>query len=416
MANKKKAEAGKQIKQIDVQFENEIHLNQFPCLLGSQGKEGRYVALIPLIHLPSIFSRVDEDLPVEERNQRCPNKRRISKIKEYILENREGDLAWAFSALFASMPTSAKYEEITPGVGYLTVPDRAGIEVLDGQHRLAGLIAAVQADRTLGDETIVVELILGGSKERKQQIIADFNKKQQNMSTALTTMYDRRDLTSEVARTLYCKHPVFYQIASPEERRGENRNLTLFPISALSWATERTQKDVVKANPDRWESNEEELKKRIAMFFGFAAERIQVWREISDETDPEKRKELVETTVSLEVAGTVFFVKTLAFVGEALILETQDSERWQEEMKHVLDRFASVNLGQENPEFQKRCVDDQGKIVWKISSQQAYARFLKLQLGIALTPAEQEEEGITPEASEGEESAPEVKPEEAPEF
>ena len=114
--------------------------------------------------------------------QRILNKQRIQSIKKFILEGNmffnTFILNWTNSK---TLPTYANEEILIP-----IVPSAA--QVIDGQHRLAGLQEAVNENDTIGDQEILVTLCIGLATKDAALIFLNINSEQKPVPKSL--IYD----------------------------------------------------------------------------------------------------------------------------------------------------------------------------------------------------------------------------------
>lgn len=78
-------------------------------------------------------------------------------------------------------------------LGILEIDMDSKILINDGQHRKAAILAAIEEDETLLDETIPVVLFADKGLERSQQMFTDLNKHAVTTSKSLNALYDSKD-------------------------------------------------------------------------------------------------------------------------------------------------------------------------------------------------------------------------------
>jgi DNA sulfur modification protein DndB len=108
----------------------------------------------------------------------------------------------------------------------------------DGQHRRAGIEAALQENPDLGDETIAVVFFLDVGLKRCQQMFADLNRYAIRPTTSLSILYDHSDEDAQVVKTLLHKVPVFTNLTETERSKISNRSIKLFTLSGIYHATQ----------------------------------------------------------------------------------------------------------------------------------------------------------------------------------
>ena len=121
--------------------------------------------------------------------QRVLSKRRVSSIKEYILSGKE------FFSTFLLNWTDDNYkpEILKNKIRIPVVPSAA--QVIDGQHRLAGLNAASKIDSSILKKKILVSICIGLSTRQAAEIFLNINSEQKPVNRSL--IYDLFGLTDE---------------------------------------------------------------------------------------------------------------------------------------------------------------------------------------------------------------------------
>lgn len=130
----------------------------FPAIRGIQAGREYYVSMCPLRLIPRIFLFDEDELKPELRAQRILNKTRVPEIARYILGKPKN---YTFSAITASVDGAVRFEPLGSddterSLGRLRIPMNAKFVINDGQHRRAGIEAALRENPDLGDETISV--------------------------------------------------------------------------------------------------------------------------------------------------------------------------------------------------------------------------------------------------------------------
>lgn len=114
--------------------------------------------------------------------QRVLNSRRISSIKNYILEGNT-----FFSSFILNWTDQSDNISVIDGI--INVPEiPASIQVIDGQHRLAGFEAAMEEDASVGETEILVTLCSRLTTQAAARIFLNINTEQKPVPKSL--MYD----------------------------------------------------------------------------------------------------------------------------------------------------------------------------------------------------------------------------------
>jgi DNA sulfur modification protein DndB len=208
----------------------------FPAIEGRQAGRVFYVAMCPLHLIPRIFLYDEDELPAELRAQRPLNRARIPAIARYMLENpRE----YVFSSITASVDGTVIFQpsESVSTVGTVEIPMSARFIINDGQHRRAGIEAALRENPDLADETISVVLFVDGGLKRSQQMFADLNQFATRPSKGIGILYDVRSPLAQLARTLVNEVEIFRLLTETERSSISPRSLKLFTLSSLYQGT-----------------------------------------------------------------------------------------------------------------------------------------------------------------------------------
>jgi DNA sulfur modification protein DndB len=130
------------------------------------------------IHYVAVRGRDKEEAAV----QRVLNKRRIGAIKGFVLQGN------MFFNTFILNWTDSSYRP-QPDGDKITIPvSKHAAQVIDGQHRLAGLEAAMQHDPSIGEQQILVSLSIGLSTKQAALIFLNINSEQRPAPRSL--IYD----------------------------------------------------------------------------------------------------------------------------------------------------------------------------------------------------------------------------------
>jgi DNA sulfur modification protein DndB len=210
----------------------------FPVVRGVQAGREFFIAQCPVRMLPKLFSFTDADLPVEMRAQRTLSANRIPEIAQYIIENRSD---YTFSAITASIDADVVFEQVSDvdsRLGRLHVPMDARFIINDGQHRHAAFSAALEADPTLGDETIAVVFFIDVGLARSQQMFADLNRHSVKPSASIGVLYDHREPLSALTRRVVNGNALLRDMTEFEKVTLAPKSKKLFTLSAVHQANQ----------------------------------------------------------------------------------------------------------------------------------------------------------------------------------
>lgn len=341
----------------------------FSAMRGRMGRRDYYVAMIKLSLVPKLFKFRDwAELPPEQRAQRVLQKARIPEITQYILENEDG-------YLFSSLTASYNCEPIfTPlhgqeEMGVLEIPFEADLVVNDGQHRRAAIEEALKENPLLGNETISVVLFPWEDLDRMQQMFSDLNRTARTTSKSLNILYNHRDLMSQVALSVIEKVDAFKGMVDKDRISLPLRSPKLFTLGAIYDATNALLGSVSEPDFDQ--------KRDLAIdYFQTVADVLQEWgKVINGVLKPvELRQEYINThAVMLWAIGAM---------GQTLL--STHPEDWKDKLKVL----KTVDWRRTNKDWQGVAMSG-NDVINRRQSRMDTASYLKLKLGLKLTPAEE---------------------------
>lgn len=240
------------------------------ALRGLQAGCSFYVCMIPLKYVKNFFINIDYDVPPECRAQRKLNESRIPEIKDYIINNRD---SYVFSALAASIDGEIKFisSDFDKDLGILEIDMDSKILINDGQHRKAAILAAIEEDETLLDETIPVVLFADKGLERSQQMFTDLNKHAVTTSKSLNALYDSKDRTSILTKKLVDKIDFLNRYTDKEKDNLGKFSSKLFTLNSLV----NSNKRIVKCSV-----NDEDILNFMIEYWGNIISNISEWQEL----------------------------------------------------------------------------------------------------------------------------------------
>jgi DGQHR domain-containing protein len=130
------------------------------------------------IYYVAVRGRDDEDGAV----QRVLNKQRIKAIKDFVLS---GNMFFNTFILNWTEPNKTP----TFGDGYIEIPMvPSAAQVIDGQHRLAGLDEAIKEDENVGEKEVLVSICIRLTTKEAAKIFLNINSEQRPVPKSL--IYD----------------------------------------------------------------------------------------------------------------------------------------------------------------------------------------------------------------------------------
>ncbi len=206
-----------------------------PAMRGKIGSRTYYACLMPMSAIPNLFKFTNwAGFTPEDREQRVLNEKRVPDLRDYILDNEDDYL---FSAITASYKSDPIYEEVQNGgdgsLGILKLKLGDDLIINDGQHRAAGIAAALQENPAIGDQTIAVLLFPYENKDRVQQMFSDLNRFVQKTSKSLDILYDKRDKVSAATLDAMEDVPVLKDLTDKDNQTLKVKSTKLFTLAAL---------------------------------------------------------------------------------------------------------------------------------------------------------------------------------------
>lgn len=345
----------------------------FPSIRGIQAGREFYVSMCPLRLIPKIFIFDEEELPAELRAQRVLNKGRLPALTKYILDNPDD---YVFSALTASVDGEMIFESHSangPGfrTGNLRIPMDARFLINDGQHRRAAIELALKENPDLGDETIAVVFFHDSGLERSQQMFADLNRHAVRPARSIGVLYDHRDISSQVVRTIVGRSPVFKGCVEMEKSNLSPRSRMMFTLSALYYGTQALLQGL-------------ELKSVDA-----AAELAQAYWEAIDQYVPEWALVRERKLAAMEVRRDFIHSHGIALhalgrIGNSLLRESTARTKW----KKQLVPLKKVDWSRSNSDWEGRAIVG-GRVSKSHQNVTLTVNYLRHHLGLGLSPEEQ---------------------------
>jgi len=344
----------------------------FPAIRGIQAGREYYASMCPLRLIPRIFLFDEDELRPELRAQRILNKARVPDIARYILRNTK---AYTFSAITASIDGEVQFEPLGSdgserSVGELRIAMNARFVVNDGQHRRAGIEAALRDNPDLGDETIAVVFFLDVGLKRCQQMFADLNRYAIRPTSSLSIVYDHRDEYAQIAKVLLLRVSVFSDLTETERSTISNRSIKLFTLSGIYHATRILLS----------QHAEESFDAKVALATDF-------WNEVSKHIDDWRlAKERRISAADLRrdfVHSHALALSALARAGAALI--AKHPRDW----KNKLAKLRTIDWSRSNSGLWEGRAMNAGRLSKKLVNVRLTANAIKKHLGLKLSEEEQ---------------------------
>ncbi|MEV4757413.1 DNA sulfur modification protein DndB [Micromonospora sp. NPDC049559] len=344
---------------------------KIPAIRGRMGARDYYIAMFPLDSVARLFTRTRGDLPPEQRAQRRLIEKRVPEITKYLLDH---EMDWVFSSLTVSYNGDETFHPSPDDgdIGSLELPLDCRFLINDGQHRHAGIQAALQENPQLGRQTISVVLLPEEDIERSQQVFSDLNRTVQKTSRSLDILYDHRDPLNQLVMATIPRVPLFKGRVEKDAVSLPMRSAKLVTLSALYDATRQLLDNPIPSDDIALAAAEQ----RAVDFWNALTDAIPQWREIRDGSlrPAEVRAESISThAVTIHALGAT---------GRRLLAHAGSD--WADPLK----RLGDVDWSKTNREWQGICMIGPD-VITRRQTRAALADLLSWKIGIADTRPEQ---------------------------
>ncbi|MEI6894301.1 MAG: DNA sulfur modification protein DndB [Colwellia sp.] len=349
---------------------------------GTQAGNKFYVVMCTLKRLKRIFTLDEQTLPVERRSQRLINADRIPQITKYILENRDN---YVFSSITACIQGKSAFEPFSnddafANSGKLLIDEDADVYIVDGQHRTAAILAAIEQDKSLEAETISVVIYPDKSLEQRQNMFSDLNQHAVKVDESLKKTYGTNPDELLSKKTIF-NSPTLSKLVHLEKSSLSSRSKKLITHSGLNKATKELFPNIDIKNYDA-------LIPKAIEFWECVARNLPAWQLVLKEkvASSELREQTIHSySVTLHAIG---------IVGGWLL---NNDNNW----KTRLRQFKNINWERSNSQdWEGRCIIN-GSM--RNSSVAASLTAIKIKqiMDIPLTPKETNQENKFKEARNG---------------
>ncbi len=339
-----------------------------PAMRGKIGSRTYYACMMPMSAIPNLFKFTDwVGFTPEDREQRVLNEKRVPDLKNYILDNED---EYLFSAITASYKSTPIFEPMNGGsegnIGVLKLKLGDEMIINDGQHRCAGISAALKENPKLGDHTISVLLFPYESKERVQQMFSDLNRFVVKTSKSLDILYDKRDKISAATLAFIDLVPLFKKLTEKDDASLKSKSPKLFTLAALYDANRELLKG--RENGDVIE-NANLLKD----YWGEVAAHMPDWKSVATE-----HKTAVELRAE-KISSHSTVLRALGGLGSEL-MKDQD---WRKRLANL----DPIDWSKANKDWENVCIIA-NSVVSNRQARTATKVYIKAKLNMDLTDAE----------------------------
>ena len=355
----------------------------FPTIRGTQAGRQYYVSMCPLKLIPKIFLFDEEELKPELRAQRLLNRSRIPEIARYLVRNKDD---YVFSSITASIDGDVNFIPLGDDgdeslVGSLRVDMQSHFIINDGQHRRAAIEEALKQHPALGEETLSVVFFVDRGLNRCQQMFADLNRYAVKTSLSLGLCYDHRDAQAQISRLVAMKSKVFSGLVDMEKSALSARSRKLFTLSSINSANIAMLGGVELKTEDKTDGmSVEEAAGLCIDFWDEVAANIPEWELVSESkiTAGDVREEFIHShAVVLQALGAV--------CNRLINLSMRDRQLKLSGLNNIDWRRTNSKA------WEGRCMSG-GRVTKAGHNVTLTSNYIKMQLGISLTPDEQRTE------------------------
>lgn len=347
----------------------------FPSIRGTQAGREFYVSMCPLRLIPKIFLFDEEELKPELRAQRLLNRSRVPEMARYIVENKND---YVFSSITASIDGDVSFvplgeEGDASLVGSLRVDMQSHFIINDGQHRRAAIEEALKQNPALGEETLSVVFFVDRGLNRCQQMFADLNRYAVKTSSSLGLCYDHRDAHAQISRLVAMKSNTFSGLVDLEKSTLSARSRKLFTLSAIHSANTAILNGMEITNI-------EEAAGLCIDFWDEIATNLPEWKQAQESkiTAGDIREEFIHSHAVV--------LQALGHVCNRLI------NLHKKERQNKLSTLKTIDWRRTNSKtWEGRCMSG-GRVTKAGHNVTLTSNYIKMQLGISLTPDEQRTE------------------------
>jgi len=340
-----------------------------PAMRGKIGSRIYYLCLMPMNAIPNLFKFTDwNGFTPEDREQRILNEKRVPDLKNYILDNEDDYL---FSAITASYKSQPVFEPTNGGgdgnIGTLKLKLGDEMIINDGQHRCAGISAALKENPKIGDDTISVLLFPYENKERVQQMFSDLNRYVVKTSKSLDILYDKRDKIAAATLAMIDLVLLFKKVTEKDDASLKSKSPKLFTLAALYDAN----RELLKGREDEDVIENANLLKD---YWGAVAAHMPDWNSVATE-----HKTAVELRAE-KIASHSTVLRALGGLGAELMKEANWRQR--------LGGLDAINWSKSNKDWENVCIIA-NSVVSNRQARAATKVYIKSKLNMTLTEGEQ---------------------------
>lgn len=352
------------LKEVFIMY---VHL---PAMRGKIGSRTYYACLMPMSAVPNLFKFTDwAGFTPEDREQRILNEKRVPELRDYMLENDEDYLFSSITASYKSNPTfdpAPNGNGMEGSIGVLKLKLGDELIINDGQHRCAGIAAALKENPSLGDHTISVLLFPWENKDRVQQMFSDLNRFVQKTSKSLDILYDKRDHMSAATLASLDDVPIFKELTDKDNASLKSKSPKLFTLAALYDAN----RELLKGREDEPIVDNAKL---LTEYWSVVATHMPDWTVVFS-----RHKEATELRAE-KIASHSTVLRALGGLG----LELMKDANWRDRLAGL----EQIDWSKKNRDWDNICIVA-NSVISNRQARAATKAYIKDKLGMLLTESE----------------------------
>lgn len=218
--------------------------------------------------------------------------------------------------------------------------------IVDGQHRLAAIQAALRDNPMLGQQHVGVMLLAFEDLDRNQQVFSDLNRTVQKTSRSLDILYDHSDPVNGLVLAVAAQVPIFNKRVEKNAQSLALRSPKFVTLSSLYDACQQLIGGAANVDSLRDDESAVAAENLCVSYWSYITDEILPWAQVlRGEIRPsEARTEYV-------AAHSVSFY-ALGYAG-ARVLGIESAGDWKRERDlTVLDGLGNIDWAKTNPEWQ----------------------------------------------------------------
>lgn len=338
---------------------------RFPVVKGIQARREYFIAMVPLKMLGKLFPDDEEYVLPEFRAQRKLNGARIPEIKRYIINNQE---TYVFSALAASIDGKFKFIPSEQGeIGVLEVDMSAKFLINDGQHRKAAILAAIEENQDLGEETISVVFYEDQGLARSQQMFTDLNKHAVKTSNSIAELYDSRDVLAVTTRRIISENEFLNEYVDKEKDYLGKYSSALFTLNTFYTSNKRVLRRGVC---------DQQFENFLKSFWGLVVANMVPWNDVKNKEI--SKKELREQYIATQAVVIQAFGRVGAYL----------YEHPEYNLEMYLSKISKINWKRSSGDWKMRVIRSNGHMINNADAILLAGNIIKNYLGLPLTDDE----------------------------